>query len=121
MPVVYLDMGKDDPFRRVRHLINKGILKKFRAIFLYLPGSAIARELKISEDEMNMIIDEPHKYPFVIFFRIGALLNVTEWNMLQLIYNQTMQEKKEELENHFADLLKRNERRLKKKRKKKIV
>jgi len=101
-------------------MINKGILKKFRAIFLHLPIGDIVQDLQISEDEMMQIIETPQKYPFAIFFRIGEILNVTEWKMLELIYTQAMEEQKAELDKHFAELLKRRKQQLKKKRKKNV-
>lgn len=104
-----------DKRRQVKVLIDKGVLKTFRAIFLHLPVNVIAQELKITEDEMIKIINAPQKYPFVIFFRIGGILNVTDWKMLQLIYTQAIEEQKAELDKHFAVLLNRRERRLKKK------
>lgn len=101
-------------------MINKGILKKFRAIFLHLPVGAIAHKLQISEGDMMAIIEQPQKYPFAIFFRIGEILNVTEWRMLELIYTQAMEEQIAELDKHFADRLRKSERRLKKKRKENV-
>lgn len=101
-------------------MINKGIVKTFRAIFLHLPAGLIARQLQISEDEMRRIINAPQKYPFAIFFRIGEIVKVTEWEMLRLIYTQAMEEHKAELDKYYTDLLKRREQRLKKKRKKKV-
>lgn len=110
-----------DERRQVKVLIDKGVLKTFRAIFLHLPVNVIAQELKITEDEMSKIINAPQKYPFVIFFKIGGILNVSEWNMLQLIYTQAMREQKTELEKHFAEVLMRRTARLMKKQRRKAT
>jgi hypothetical protein len=87
-------MPKDRRYKTINQLISTGQLKTLGEIFDTLPKSVVAKDLGISLDRFNKMINDVERFGVRNLFRIAALIEVDEILILNLVYHQYLADKK---------------------------
>lgn len=87
-------MEKDERYRAVKRLIEKGDITEFNEMFTYIPKTVVARDLGAAparfSEKMNLI----EKFTLQDMFSIAKLLEVESIDILRLADNQYTEQKK---------------------------
>jgi hypothetical protein len=87
-------MEKDERYRAVKRLIEKGDITEFNEMFTYIPKTVVARDLGAAparfSEKMNLI----EKFTLQDMFSIAKLLEVESIAVLRLADNQYSEQKK---------------------------
>ena len=87
-------MEKDDRYKAVKRLIEKGDITEFNEMFTYIPKTVVARDLGAAparfSEKMNLI----EKFTLQDMFSIAKLLEVESIAVLRLADNQYSVQKK---------------------------
>lgn len=87
-------MEKDDRYKAVKRLIEKGDITEFNEMFTYIPKTVVARDLGAAparfSEKMNLI----EKFTLQDMFSIAKLLDVESIAVLKLADNQYSVQKK---------------------------
>ena len=86
--VISLIMEKDERYKAVKRLIEKGDITEFNEMFTYIPKTVVARDLGAAparfSEKMNLI----EKFTLQDMFSIAKLLEVESIAVLRLADNQ---------------------------------
>jgi hypothetical protein len=92
--LISLIMEKDDRYKAVKRLIEKGDITEFNEMFTYIPKTVVARDLGAAparfSEKMNLI----EKFTLQDMFAIAKLLEVESIAVLKLADNQYSVQKK---------------------------
>lgn len=87
-------MEKDERYKAVKRLIEKGDITEFNEMFTYIPKTVVARDLGAAparfSEKMNLI----EKFTLQDMFSIAKLLEVENIDILRLADNQYSEQKK---------------------------
>lgn len=87
-------MEKDERYKAVKRLIEKGDITEFNEMFTYIPKTVVARDLGAAparfSEKMNLI----EKFTLQDMFSIAKLLEVENIDILRLADNQYTEQKK---------------------------
>lgn len=87
-------MEKDERYKAVKRLIEKGDITEFNEMFTYIPKTVVARDLGAAparfSEKMNLI----EKFTLQDMFSIAKLLEVESIAVLRLADNQYSAQKK---------------------------
>jgi hypothetical protein len=87
-------MEKDERYKAVKRLIEKGDITEFNQMFTYIPKTVVARDLGAAparfSEKMNLI----EKFTLHDMFTIARLLEVENLAVLRLADNQYTAQKK---------------------------
>jgi hypothetical protein len=87
-------MEKDERYKAVKRLIEKGDITEFNEMFTYIPKTVVARDLGAAparfSEKMNLI----EKFTLQDMFSIAKLLEVESIDILRLADNQYSEQKK---------------------------
>lgn len=84
----------DKQLRRLRSigvLITNGHIVYFRELFDHVEYKAIADVMQVSNHTLNSIMNEPEYYPTGFFISLAAAMEVEEWRMIAIVWNQYRQ------------------------------
>jgi len=91
---ISLIMEKDERYKAVKRLIEKGDITEFNEMFTYIPKTVVARDLGAAparfSEKMNLI----EKFTLQDMFSIAKLLEVESIDILRLADNQYSEQKK---------------------------
>ena len=87
---------KDRRYITVRKLILSGYINSFIEIFDTLPKSILARDLRMNNNRFTRLMNNVQQFTLKEVFTISEILEVEETKMLQLIFNDHEQYKKEQ-------------------------
>ena len=81
-------MEKDERYKAVKRLIEKGDITEFNEMFTYIPKTVVARDLGAAparfSEKMNLI----EKFTLQDMFSIAKLLEIESIAVLRLVDNQ---------------------------------
>ena len=89
-------MTKDPRYKTIQKLILADSLKSFRELFELeiIPKSVVARDLGISLDRFDKMIADVGRFNAGKLFRLAGLIEVEEKQVMNLICNQYLLDKK---------------------------
>jgi hypothetical protein len=87
-------MVKDKRYDTVKKLIKGGYIKSFSEVLENIPKTNVARDLGMHHQTFGKLINSPEKFALEDAIKIASLIEVEDMVVIQLIYNQYLQEKK---------------------------
>ncbi len=87
-------MTKDKRYKVVNNLISTGYIKTFRELLDTIPKTTIAKDLGMHHQTFQKMIDNPERITFKDAFRIAAMIGCEEMAIINLIYQQCIEDKK---------------------------
>lgn len=87
-------MSKDKRYNTLKNLISGGYIKTFGEIFDTIPKSVVAADLGMNNVRFTKLMHNPVGFLVNDLFRIAALIDIDEKAILDLVYNQHVQDKK---------------------------
>lgn len=67
-------MPQDIRYNIIRILLDEGLIKEFKSIFIYVPYTTIARDLHISNGRMKRLIANPEEFTFEDIITLADLI-----------------------------------------------
>lgn len=69
--------GKKDPRYKVANImINAGAIKSFKDIFVHLPKTVVAKDLRTNNNRMTRLIEDPKDFRFAEVATIAKLIGI---------------------------------------------
>ena len=89
-------MPRDERYKNVKNLIESGNIKSFREIFdsKVIPKTVVAKDLGMHHQTFGKLLAHPEHLTYKDSFRIAALIDTDEKAIMNLIYNQYIEDKK---------------------------
>ena len=87
-------MAKDKRYKVIKRLIVAGDVTSFAQILEFVPKTIIAQDLGMHHQTFEKHIKDPEKFSFKLAFWIASLIEMEEKVIVDLIYNQCMENKK---------------------------
>lgn len=87
-------MAKDKRYRVVKNLIEGGFIKSFQEIFDTIPKSVVYKDLGMNSVRFNKLLSKVENFVLKDIFRIAALIEVDKKLLLDLVYVDHIQHKK---------------------------
>jgi hypothetical protein len=81
-------MLKDPRYSKVGYLITDGRINTFRDILNILPKSVMASDLRMNNTQFKKLRNNISLFRLKDLFTMAALLEIEEWTILTLIYNE---------------------------------
>lgn len=79
---------KDKRYTIAKNLILTGHVKSFRDIFEIVPKSTVSRDLGMNYIRFFRLINNVNQFFLTDIFRIAALLEISNSEMVKIIYDQ---------------------------------
>lgn len=87
-------MPKDKRYTTVKNLITGGFIKNFSEILDTIPKTVLTHDLGMHHQTFEKIIKNPDRLTFKDAFRIASFMEIDEREIMNLIYNECIVEKK---------------------------
>jgi plasmid maintenance system antidote protein VapI len=87
-------MSKDKRYNTVKKLIMGGFIKTFSEILDTIPKTVLTKDLGMHHQTFKKIIKNPERLSFRDAFRIASFIEIDEQEIMTLIYNECIVEKK---------------------------
>lgn len=87
-------MAKDRRYNTVKNLISGNYIKTFSEIFDTVPKSVVAKDLGFNNERISGLITDVDRFIVKDLFKLAALIEVEEIEIMKLICNQHAIEKK---------------------------
>lgn len=87
-------MTKDRRYSIAKKLILSGNLKTFQELIDVVPKTTVSKDLGMHQQTFSKMLARPELFTFQIAYRIAALLEVDEKEVLNIIHAQHLQNKK---------------------------
>ena len=87
-------MPKDKRYNIVKNLITGGFIKNFSGILDTIPKTVVTRDLGMHHQTFAKLIKSPDRLSFKDAFRIASFIEIDEQEIMKLIYNECVVEKK---------------------------
>jgi hypothetical protein len=81
-------MEKDPRYHSVKALIETGRINRFSEIFLYIPKSVLAYDLKINNARMSTLIVRTEQFSLEQLFKIAELIETDKRVVFELAYQE---------------------------------
>jgi hypothetical protein len=81
-------MDKDRRYDIIEPLIVQGRIETFTDIFKYIPKTVVATDLGIHSNRFNELLVKVEKFRLEDLFRLARLVDISERQMLELIYKE---------------------------------
>ena len=85
---------KDKRYGIARNLIMTGYIKSFRELFEIIPKSTVAHDLRMNNIRFSQLMAHVDNFFLSDIFRMADLLEISEPEMVNLIYTQYQADKK---------------------------
>ena len=85
---------KDKRYTTVKNLITGGFIKNFSQILDQVPKSTVCHDLGRHYLTFEKVIQNPALLSFEDAFNLAALIEIDEMEILRLVYNEVIVEKK---------------------------
>jgi len=96
LPVSLYAMSKvkDKRYTTVRNLIAGGFIKNFSQILETIPKTVIFHDLGMHHQTFERIVQNPARLSCEDAFQLASFIEIDEMEILKLIYNEVIVEKK---------------------------
>ncbi|MFL5745955.1 MAG: hypothetical protein ACJ751_14880 [Niastella sp.] len=85
---------KDKRYTTVNNLITGGFIKSFSQILDTIPKTVVFRDLGMHHQTFEKVVQNPAKLSCEDAFKLASLIEIDEMEILKLIYNEVIVEKK---------------------------
>ena len=85
---ISLIMEKDERYKAVKRLIEKGDITEFNQMFTFIPKTVVARDLGAAPARFSEKMNQIEKFTLQDVFSIAKLLEVENLAVLKLANNQ---------------------------------
>ena len=79
---------KDRRYAIAKNLITTGYIKTFRDLFEIIPKTTMARDLGMNNMRFSRLLNHVEDFVLTDIFRMAYLLEITEPEMVNIIYSQ---------------------------------
>lgn len=91
---ISLIMEKDERYKAVKRLIEKGDITEFNQMFTFIPKTVVARDLGAAPARFSEKMNQIEKFTLQDVFSIAKLLEVENLSVLKLAANQYLAQTK---------------------------
>jgi predicted patatin/cPLA2 family phospholipase len=85
---------KDKRYTTVKNLITGGFIKNFSQILDTIPKTVVFHDLGMHHQTFQKVLQNPAKLSCEDAFKLASFIEVDEMEILKLIYNEVIVEKK---------------------------
>lgn len=91
-------MIKDKRYISVKNLISGGHIKCFREIFDTIPKSVVYKDLGMNNERFTNLMFNVNLFLLNDLFRIADLIETDKKNILDIVYNQFVEDEKSNIQ-----------------------
>ena len=93
-------MARDQRYKAVRALIEKGEITLFNDMFEFIPKTRVATDLGKHNVRFSRLLGRVEKFTLQELFMLARLLELDDRKLLDLAYNQHLQQRKKKRANN---------------------
>lgn len=81
-------MVKDERYKTVKFLIEKGHITEFNEVFRYIPKSVVANDLGTNYNRFARLVQHVEQFKVQELFMLSHFMDIDEMEILKLVYIQ---------------------------------
>jgi hypothetical protein len=88
-------MKRDQRYKYVKFLLDKGEIKSFNEIFDTLPKTVLAKDMGFKMVRLNKLLSRPARFTLRDIFIMASFFEIDKFVMLRVVFEQYLLNKRE--------------------------